>query len=236
MRKIMATKYILSTILCVMFLGGCYSDTVDSFKTITVDIPLYFHSFYVNKIAPDTSIDFSNLYSYEEYRKNKGMIDASEIFQFNYWIDSMHIDNDIPFNPVKDTVIFDFIRFYLCYAIPKNDQIAQAIKYLEENGQPDDPFALDSANYMPDTAATAKKYLLGEFLDVNVSEYYRLPHNIRAINEEVAKIISDLCKTNPKFYVITEYSETKEQQPGTDRLFPLVWPRYDMMLRLKIKL
>jgi len=155
-----------------LIFSGCYTDTVNSFSTFTVQIPLYFHSYHYRRGAPDTSYTFGNLYEYDEYEKNKHYIDNGEILEFNYWIDSLHTGEGVgvPFDPTKDTIVFDYIRFSIQYAVPKPE-----FKDIIESLPPTDPFCLDSSHWMPDPEYINDTSVLGEFVDVDVEKYYRNP-------------------------------------------------------------
>lgn len=217
------------SITFIIFLSGCYTDTIDSFSEFTIQLPIYFHSYHYQKGAPDTSITFANLNEFNEYRENKKMIDIAQVYSFNYWVDSIHVDENVPFDPKKDTIIFDFIRFYIQFAIPKND----SIKRLLDNLPPNHPIALDSSNWMPDT--NEAPVLLGEYLDVNIAEYFRNPQYISKVAQYVTEIITEIAKHRPQFYVTTMYSKVRGQTEPK-RYFPLVWARYDLILRMTVKI
>ncbi len=110
---------ILISIILVMFLNSCIQDTITKFETFTVQVPVFFKSDHIDKASPDTSIDFTNLYEYKEYNDNKGRIDAAEIFQINYRIDSLVLENGKVFDPKTDNLEFDYISFRLKFAKPK---------------------------------------------------------------------------------------------------------------------
>lgn len=111
----MKNKIILSlAIISLLVLSGCYTNTIDSLSTFKFQIPIFFYSHWVNKAAPDTTYDYVNLDDYAEYRDNKEKIKKAEIISFNYWIDSLMVDQGVPFDPEKsEDIEFEFIRFYI---------------------------------------------------------------------------------------------------------------------------
>lgn len=208
MKKYKILSYLLP--LAAVILGGCYSDTVDSFSNFTVQVPIYFHSDHFDKAAPDTSLDFVNLNDYSEYTDNKAKIDRALVYQFNYCIDSLVIDEGVVYDPAVHTIQFDFIRFYLVFA--------------KGNG---------FGGYTPDYAKA--KYLLGEYLNVDVRDYFRTPKHIIEIGDDLGSVISQTLKENPQFFIVSEYSREKNQT-GEFRYFPFVRGRYDLVIRLKVKI
>lgn len=163
------------------------------------------------------------------FQLGNDIINDAQVVQFNYWIDSLQIDNFHPFDPDKDTVIFSYIRFSIKFAVPKTDSIKNLLNTLQSN----DPIALDSSNWIPDPLSDS--VILGEFENVNVSDYYRNPQYIQVVNQKVTEIITEITKNRPQFYIVTEYSPTLGQT-AAKRLFPLIWSRYDMILKFQVKL
>lgn len=210
-------------------LTACYTDTVDSFSSFRVQFPLFFHSNFFDKAAPDTSISFVNLYTYKEYEENKKRIDQAEIYQFNYRVDSLILDNNKPYDPFTDNIVFEFIRFYVQFAVPRTPEIAARMATLP----PNDPYFKDSANWMPDPNSEIS--LLGEFTNVNVAEYYMTSKQIQKVEEKVTEIITEIAKNRPQFYIVTMYSKVVGQTEPK-RKFPLIYAYYDMFLRLKVNI
>ncbi len=210
-------------------LTACYTDTVDSFSSFRVQFPLFFHTQFYDKAAPDTSVSFANLYKYDEFRTNKDKIDQAEIYQFNYRVDSLVLENHKPFDPLTDNVVFDFIRFYVQFAVPKTPEIAARMASLA----PNDEFCLDSANWKPDL--NSEITLLGEFTNVNVADYYLTSKQIQKVEAKVTEIITEIAKNRPQFYIVTMYSKVAGQTEPK-RKFPLIYAYYDMFLRLKVSI
>lgn len=213
----MKTK-IAILIVSLMFLGSCIQDTINKFETFTVQLPVYFKTEHINKVAPDTSIDFTNLYQYEEYNDNKGKIDAAEVYQLNYRIDSLILENGIPFDPTKDDLQFDSVSFMLKFARPKPGK-------SEYSTNPDD--------FEPDP--NSKLFILGEYKNVKVKDYYKTSYNIIEVPEENAFAISEALKITPYFYIYSQYSHVTGKA-GQDAIFPYVLAKYDLVIRLKVKL
>lgn len=202
-----------------LFLASCITQTVTDFEYFTVQIPILFNSEFKNRESPDTSRDFSNLFSYSEYRDNKDKIDAAYIFQFNYRIDSLVMVNGVPFNPNTDDLYFDDIKFSLQFA---------KTKYQGGN-----IYSKDSVDFEPDPASPV--YVLGEFTDVNVKDFYKKAYHILTLDEPTAKIISNTLKITPYFFIYTQYSKIRGQT--TDKVvFPYIASKYDVVVRLKVKL
>lgn len=210
-----------------LVLNSCYTDTVDSFSTFSFQFPILFHADHHNKISPDTSTDFVNLYDYPEYTDNKHLLNKAEILSFNYRIDSLQYtppgetDTTI-FDPNseehKNIIQFDFIRFTLVFAKLKSE-------FLDVN---------DENSYEEDT--TIAPQLLGEFYDVKIEDYYRYAHHIEVTDEKVAQVISNSIKERPHFYIVTEYSKLSDQTEGEDWKFPYIESNYDMVVRFNIDL
>lgn len=202
------SKYLLLILLgfAPIIFNSCYQNTIDALSSFKFQLAILFDSEYRNKFVPDTTIDFINLDDYKQYRDNKDRIKKAQFLQFNYWIDSLHLVNNKPFNPKTDNVEFEFIKFYLVF---------------QEGGQmPTDP---------------GKRFLLGTFNNVNVSNYYRNPEHILVVPENVAKIIEEAVKSNPRFYIIAEYSKVKGQS-GPKESFPYIWARFDIAIRFEVSL
>jgi hypothetical protein len=219
-------KKILIVLLAIasgLGLWGCYTNTIDSLSTFRFQLPIYFYQNWVDRAAPDTSWDFTNLNDYPEYRDNKDKIELAEILSFNYWIDSLITDDNKPFNPNdpnQEDIEFEFVKFYLHFAVWKDNP-----------PNPDDPS--DSSNYILDPETP--DYLLGEFTNVNVKNYYRIPDNILAVPTEVAQIISVAIKSKPQFFIKSVYSKTKGQT-NPKRHFHLIKARYDLVIRFEVSL
>ena len=94
-------------------LTGCYTDTVDSFSTLTFQLP-------VNKQFGMKNIRFSDttseeagsmtrvdLREYEIYRDNQENIRIVDLFQLGYWFDTL------AGNPSLGDAEFEFIELYL---------------------------------------------------------------------------------------------------------------------------
>lgn len=213
-----------------LFLSGCFTDTIDAFSKFQFQLVIPFHSTHKEKAAPDTSVDFSNLNKYKEYKDNKDRIKKALILQFNYWLDSlvfrtkegkvMSFDKNDPNMP---DIKFNFIKFYLRFA---------DLKSIPVNGDP-----LDSANYRFSTSDPTN-YLLGEFKNVSVKDYFRQAYHIINVDDAVAQVISDAVKNRPQFYIITEYSPLADQSTGTEpkRYFPYVAARYDLVIKFEVEL
>jgi hypothetical protein len=214
----------IGTILSGLFIAGCYTDTIDAFSKFTFQLPLLFHSTHIDKAAPDISYDFANLNKYKEYTDNKDRISKALVLQFNYWIDSLILKDNIPFDSNNRSVIFNYIRFSLHFA-----KLKPQYSYYGE-------MDIDSSHWMFDPAE--EPYLLGEFRNVNVADYYRKAYHIVEVADDVAQIISEAVKNRPAFYIITEYSPLADQDTTKEpkRHFPYVAARYDMIIRFSVDL
>lgn len=198
-------------------LSGCYTDTIDDFSTFTFQFPVNLHSTYYNRDVPDVSRDFSNLYEYDEYHDNKDKINKAYAIQFNYWIDTLVMPSGLPYDPSFDNIEFEYVKYKLVFARPKNGNI----------------YSLDSNNFEPDP--NIEEFELGTFNNVNVSGFYRNPSHIVDIPIDVSKKVSEFLKTKPYFYVVTEYSKLKGQ--GTDQFnFPFMKTRFDIIVKFEVEL
>lgn len=218
------------TLMAIIFLTGCYTDTVESLSTFKFQLPIDFKQKYINKVAPDTSVDFTNLYKYKDYTDNKDKIKKAEIIMANYWIEHLNVNGTL-FNPRDpnnkyyynyetntgtNTIQFNFIKFYLVFAKPA--------QFPYSNDQ------LDARNWQLDPQS--EWYLLGEFKDVNVANYYLLPHNILQIDQSTMQVLSDAIKARPQFYIVSVYSNTV----SGDKYFPEVTAGHYVIIRFEVEL
>ena len=214
---------LIFAIVSGLSMWGCYTNTIDSLSTFKFQLPVNFYSSWVDKAAPDSSMDFTNLNDYPEYRDNKEQIRSSEILSFNYWIDSLITDDGKPFNPNdpnQEDIEFEYIKFYLHFAVLKDNP--------PNPGDPSDP-----DNYKPDP--NTPDYLLGVFTNVSVKRYYRNPEYILEVPTDVAQIISVALKGYPQFFIKSVYSKTIGQTEPK-RHFPLINARYDLVIRFEVEL
>ena len=75
-------KKILIVLLAIasgLGLWGCYTNTIDSLSTFRFQLPIYFYQNWVDRAAPDTSWDFTNLNDYPEYRRNELLNDKYRV-------------------------------------------------------------------------------------------------------------------------------------------------------------
>ncbi|MDT3739010.1 MAG: hypothetical protein RO257_05855 [Candidatus Kapabacteria bacterium] len=209
-------KKIIIIILAVI-VNGCYTDTINKLETFSIQLPIFFDGPFVDRSAPDTSIDFSNLYQYPEYEQNRSRISKAEILQLNYRIDSLVFGDGTVYDPKSDSLEFEFIRYSFHFAKP-----------IAGN-----EYSTNPADFIPDP--DQPKIILGEFKDVKISDYYREAKQIIVVPESSAKIISEGLKTRPYFFAYTEYSKVKGQT--TDEfVFKLIKAKFDVFLRLEVKL
>lgn len=206
-------------LLAAIFLTSCYTRTIDDLSEFTVQIPVYFYDNSQKRKVPSISTDFTNLYKYEEFKKNKDRINRAIIYQFSYWIDTLvHPETNKPFNPATDEMVFDKISYKLVFVKPINPN-----NYESKN--PDD-FIINS-DYEP--------FVIKEFTSAKVNDFYKNPKNIIKIDEIEAKKISDALKKNPYFFIISEYSKYQGQVVDT-AYFPLLNIRTDLVIRLTVRL
>ena len=214
----MKIKIIIGIAVLAFFFSSCVTDTVSQFEIFTVQLPIFFKSEHKDRVSPDTSVDFTNLYKYDEYRNNKDKIDAAEVFQINYRLDSLVMENGKVFDPKTDDLEFEYIRFTLKFAKPKPGR---------------SEYSTDSTDFEPDP--TSPLYILGEFPNVKVQEYMKTANHIIEVPEKNAATISETLKKTPYFYIYTEYSKIKGQT-GPTVTFPFIRAKYDVVIRLKVKL
>jgi hypothetical protein len=228
MKKIKILLIFLAFIAVGMSIGGCYTDTIDNLSTFSFQFPMIFHSNYYDKAAPDTNLDYSNLNKYKEYKDNKDRINKAQILHLNYWIDSLKFTDpsngqQVVFDPVlhKDKIEFEFIKFYLVFA-----------KYIPN---PNNPNWEDTMATHWTADLTKAPFTLGVFKNVEIAKYYRNPEHIEYVSEAVANQISDLLKTQPSFFIVSEYSRVKNQTDDK-YYFPLIKARFDVVIRFDVDL
>ncbi|MEJ5287098.1 MAG: hypothetical protein CH6_1127 [Candidatus Kapaibacterium sp.] len=204
-------------LLFVLFLKACDTDFIGSIQNFRFQIPFYFYVNYFDKSIPDTSQVFANLNEYEEFTKNKSRLEKAEIVQFNYWIDSLVYGNNQPFDPKKDTLVIENVRFFLVFAKPK----------------PNIPNPRDTSDFEPDT--TLPTFLLGEFKEVNVSDFYRKPNHIYVISTEISQVLTEVVRNRPYFYLVSEYGKVRGQTTPK-KYFSLIFVRFDVVIRFTVSL
>jgi hypothetical protein len=157
------------------------------------------------------------LNEYEEFTKNKSRLEKAEIVQFNYWVDSLVYGNNKPFIPKKDTLVIENVRFYLVFAKPK----------------PNITNPKDTNDFEPDT--TLPTFLLGEFNEVDVTDFYRKPHHIYVISTEISQVLTEVVRSRPYFYLISEYGKVRGQTTPK-KYFSLIFVRFDVVIRFTVSI
>jgi hypothetical protein len=210
---------LLILFLIILTLPSCYTDTVNNFTTFTIQIPVYFYDKSTNRKVPSIGYDFSNLYKYDEYKKNKERINRAELFQFAFWVDSLIIPgSNKPFDPKNDEMIFDSIKYTLVLLKPKPGKS----EYCQ------DPFDFDlDSTFLP--------FNIGDFHNVKISEYYKNPKHIINLPEEEAIKLSNALKSRPYFFIVSEYSRYQNQPQDTSYISYLEI-RTDLVIRLSVNL
>lgn len=220
----MKNKYIdiiklLFLFVFISILTSCYTQTIADFSTFTIQVPVYFYDKSFKRRTPSQGFDFSNLNTNSEFVKNKEKINRAQVFQFSYWIDSLVLPGSKkPFNPKEDEMIIERIRYLIKFAKPKSAD-------LEFSSNPND-FEIDS---------TIEPFLIGDFQQVKVSEYYKNPYHIVTVPEDRAIEMSDRIKAKPYFFLVSEYSRYLNQ-PYDTTYFPYSEIRADLVIRLTVNL
>lgn len=218
---------VLPALISLVLLSSCW-ESIDQLSTFNFRFPLFFQATYRDKVSPDTSMDFVNLYEYDQYKDNIEKISKAEIIAFNYRIDSLIFTDKttgspVIFNPIlhKNKLEYENIKFYLIFARPKDTLNIHS---------------LDSADFEVDP--TQAPILLGEFKNVKIEDYYRFSHYIETIEDEIARTIDKALREQPQFYIVTMYSKMKDQDLTTEpeRVIPLISSRYDLIIRFSVDL
>ncbi len=210
-------KLIKVLLFSFYLLISCSTDFINSVQNFRFQIPFYFYVNYFDKSIPDTSRIFANLNEYKEFTKNKSRLEKAEIIQFNYWIDSLVFGNNQPFDPQKDTLVIENVKFTLVFARPKAGV---------SNPR-------DTSDFEPDTSLPS--FLLGKFLHVDVSDFYRKPHHIYLINTEISQVLTEVVKHRPYFYLMSEYGKVRGQTTAK-KYFSLIFVRFDVVIRFTVTL
>ncbi|MCX7908760.1 MAG: hypothetical protein N2560_04495 [Ignavibacteria bacterium] len=211
------TNFTLFVVLIVLLFVSCNTDFIGSVQNFRFQIPFYFYVNYYDKSIPDTSRIFANLNEYEEFTKNKSRLEQAEIVQFNYWIDSLVFGNNQPFDPNKDTLIIENVKFLLVFAKPKANVVNPR----------------DTNDFEPDTSLPT--FLLGEFNQVDVSDFYRKPHHIYVISTEISQVLTEVVRNRPYFYLISEYGKVIGQT-SPKKYFSLIFVRFDVVIRFTLSI
>ena len=75
-----------------------------------------------------------------------------------------------------------------------------------------------------------QRYLLGEFNDVKVADYYKTAEHIVEVSDEVGELISEQLKETPYFIFVTEYSTMKGE--NRSNYFDYIDSHFDMVIRI----
>ena len=210
-------KYNMILILIAAMMTSCITETIDKMSQFTVQIPIYYKPEYKDRIHPSSSVEFTNLNEYTEYRDNRDMVEKAEVYQFNYRIDSLVMPNKEIYDPNVHDLRFEYIRYKIIFAKPK---------YGDENSLNPSDFEYD---------LTQEPIVLGEYQDVNIRDYFRQSNNIKTVDDKVTNTISDILKKKPYFFIMTEYGNRIGNYPAKE-VFPFVLARFDVVVRLGIKL
>lgn len=203
---------IIPKLLLFLTFWGCYSELIESVGDFRFQIPLYFYVNYYDKSIPDTSRQFANLNNYDEFVKNQAKLSGADIVQFNYWIDSLVFSNGKPFDPNTDSMVIENVKIFLVFAKPKTG-ISNPV---------------DSNDFEPDT--TLPKFILGEFKNISVADYYRKPHHIFTVSTEISQVLTEVVRNRPYFYLISEYGRVAgDIRPK--KYFKLIFVRFDIVIR-----
>lgn len=207
-------KYLV--LILVLLLTSCYQDTVDSFSSFNFQLIVNVRPTYYNRAAPSVSFDFMNLNKYDEYHENKKRIKESQLLQFNFWIDSLVLENNKPYDPTKDNIHFDYVIYTLVFA--------RSLTGNEMSENPND--------FEPDPAIS--EYELGRFTNVNARDFYRKAHHIIDIPKELSDQISEYILSRPYFFIKTTYGNVNG---STDKYhFPYIKANFDLAIRFKVNL
>ncbi len=203
-------------LLPFLLLGGCYQDTINSFSTFTFQFIVNLNTIYFDRMAPSVSLDFTNLNKYYEYHENKDKISKSQLLQFNFWIDSLVLENNQPYDPKKDNLEFEYVIYSLVFARP-----------IAGNVTSDDP-----NDFEPDP--TIQEFELGRFTNANVRDFYRKAHHIIDIPPQISDQIGQQLLTTPYFYIKTSYGKVNGSLDK--HRFPFLKANFDLAIRFKVDL
>jgi len=214
--KISRKKF--AVIIFISFaLTSCYTDVINSFQNFRFQIPFYFYLNYIDKSIPDTSRIFVNLNNYDEFLKHRDELASAEIVQFNYWVDSLVFSNNVAFDPERDSLIIENVRFVLIFARPKSGIVNPK----------------DSSDFEEDK--TLPRFVLGEFYNLDIRDFYRQPHHIKIISNEISQVLTEVVRSRPYFYLSSEYGKVLGQTTAK-KYFSLVNVRIDIVIRFTISL
>jgi len=214
--KISRKKFAVVVFMSLL-LTSCYTDVINSFQNFRFQIPFYFYLNYIDKSIPDTSRIFVNLNNYDEFLKHRDELASAEIVQFNYWVDSLVFSNNVAFDPERDSLIIENVRFVLIFARPKSGIVNPK----------------DSSDFEEDT--TLPRFVLGEFYNLDIRDFYRQPHHIKIISNEISQVLTEVVRSRPYFYLSSEYGKVLGQTTAK-KYFSLVNVRIDIVIRFTISL
>jgi hypothetical protein len=157
------------------------------------------------------------LNNYDEFLKHRDELASAEIVQFNYWVDSLVFSNNVAFDPERDSLIIENVRFVLIFARPKSGIVNPK----------------DSSDFEEDT--TLPRFVLGEFYNLVIRDFYRQPHHIKIISNEISQVLTEVVRSRPYFYLSSEYGKVLGQTTAK-KYFSLVNVRIDIVIRFTISL
>jgi len=127
---------IFISFVLIVLINGCYSDTIDSFKTIIIQVPL--NQDIVNFGNSRETITPDNLNNYADYRNNVDRIKSIQIYQVAYHANEVYPEDAISqrfksmefFVEINDKryniARFEEISVQDMYRIPQIDQVDDA--------------------------------------------------------------------------------------------------------------
>lgn len=95
---------------------GCYGSVVDSFEYFEVQMIAEFNASWVNKTAPDVTVDRTVLTDYEEFKDNIEKLKGATPLQFSWWLTNVQNANtsvdpqEIEYSYAKFRIGFDTDR------------------------------------------------------------------------------------------------------------------------------
>jgi len=129
--------YMILSLLLIVSLSGCYTDTVDSLNTFVIQVPL--NQDMVNFGNSKETVTPDNLNNYPDYRDNKDRIKSIKIYQAAYHANEVYPPEAIDqrFKSMEFYVeVFDGTRYKIArfeeisvqdmYRIPQIDQVDDA--------------------------------------------------------------------------------------------------------------
>lgn len=113
-------KSLIFTLIVITGLLSFNSCDVTNIDDIAIQMTFNFDPLLEDEPVPDSSVDFTNLNTYQEYRENKDQIENVTLLHFNYSISNIETEET---GIILDSLVFKSVNFYLIPATINGNRV-----------------------------------------------------------------------------------------------------------------